>query len=149
GVGKSGGRFDSATTADFATDAEAGIAYLKSRPEVDRGQIGLIGHSDGGIIAPMVAARNRDVAFIVMMAGSGVPGDQLLPEQAAQLADAPGVPHAAARFAAEQERRILALVDEEKDPTVLRQKVKAVAGANLADEAVGAQIAALRRPWMR
>jgi pimeloyl-ACP methyl ester carboxylesterase len=149
GVGKSGGRFDSATTADFATDAEAGITYLKSRPEVDRGQIGLIGHSEGGVIAPMVAARNHDVAFIVMMAGSGVPGDQLLPEQAAQLAEAAGVPHAAARFAAEQERRILALVDEEKDPTVLRQKVRAVAGANLADEALGAQIAALRAPWMR
>ena len=77
GFAKSTGTFATATTADFATDAEAGVAYLKSRPDV-AGPIGLIGHSEGGIIAPMVAARNPEVAFIVMMAGSGVRGDELL-----------------------------------------------------------------------
>ena len=65
GIGKSTGTFATATTTDFATDAEAGIAYLKTRPEVNAHKIGLIGHSEGGIIAPMVAARNHDVAFIV------------------------------------------------------------------------------------
>lgn len=69
GIGKSTGDFSKATTADFATDAEAGIAFLKTRREVSSRKIGLIGHSEGGVIAPMVAARNPDVAFIVMMAG--------------------------------------------------------------------------------
>src|SRR5579863_8414522 len=81
GIGKSTGVFSKATTADFATDTEAGIAYLKTRSEVNQRKIGLIGHSEGGVIAPMVAARNKDVAFIVMMAGTGVPGDQVLVAQ--------------------------------------------------------------------
>src|SRR5271157_1417584 len=86
GFAKSTDTFATATTADFATDTEAGVAYLKSRPDV-AGRIGLIGHSEGGIIAPMVAARNPDVAFIVMMAGSGVPGDQILVEQSRLIAE--------------------------------------------------------------
>ena len=81
GTAKSTGDFSKATTADFATDVEAGIAYLKTRAEVNPDKIGLIGHSEGGVIAPMVAARNRDVAFIVMMAGTGVTGDQVLVAQ--------------------------------------------------------------------
>ena len=81
GVGKSGGSYAMATTADFATDAEAGVAFLKSCSEVDQHKIGLIGHSEGGVIAPMVAARDPDVAFIVMMAGSGVPGEDILVAQ--------------------------------------------------------------------
>src|SRR5579864_3260943 len=78
GVGKSTGDFNLATTADFATDTEAGVAYLKTRPEIDTRKIGLVGHSEGGVIAPMIAARNHDVAFIVMMAGTGVPGDEVI-----------------------------------------------------------------------
>ncbi len=90
GTGKSTGNFATATTADFATDTEAGIAYLKTRPEVDPHKIGLIGHSEGGVIAPMVAARNPDVAFIVMMAGPGVRGDEILPAQIQAIAEARG-----------------------------------------------------------
>ncbi len=78
GVGSSGGSFEKATTADFATDVEHAVAYLKTRSEVDKKRIGLIGHSEGGIIAPLVASRTKDVKFIVMLAGTGIPGDQLL-----------------------------------------------------------------------
>jgi hypothetical protein len=81
GVGRSGGNYAQAVMADFASDADAGVAYLKTRPEVDPHKIGLVGHSEGGVEAPMSAAHNPDVAFVVMMAGMGVPGDQLLPEQ--------------------------------------------------------------------
>jgi hypothetical protein len=58
-TGKSTGVFANATSADFATDAEAGVAYLKTRTEVDPHKIGLIGHSEGGLIAPMIAARTK------------------------------------------------------------------------------------------
>ena len=114
GVGKSTGDRTNATTADFATDAEAGVAYLKTRSEVDPHKIGLIGHSEGGLIAPMVAARNPDVAFIVIVAGPGVPGDEFLPEQVRLISEASGVSHEAAEKEAASEREILTLVQGER-----------------------------------
>lgn len=74
GVNESTGNFADATTADFATDVESAIDYLKSRKDIDKKQIGLVGHSEGGIIAPMVAANSKDVDFIVLLAGTGVSG---------------------------------------------------------------------------
>jgi fermentation-respiration switch protein FrsA (DUF1100 family) len=78
GTAQSTGDFRSSTTADFATDAESAIAYLKTRKEINSRKIGLMGHSEGGIIAPMIAARSSDVAFIVMLAGTGIRGDKLM-----------------------------------------------------------------------
>ena len=63
---------------DFAADVIAGVKYLRARADIDPKRIGLIGHSEGGLIAPMVATRSRDVAFIVLLAGPGVPGEQIL-----------------------------------------------------------------------
>src|SRR5208283_5252035 len=104
GVGKSTGKFADATTADLATDAEAGVAYLKTRSEVDPHKIGLVGHSEGGLIAPMVAARDPNVAFIVMMAGPGVPGDEILAEQVLLASEASGASHDVAEKNAAAER---------------------------------------------
>jgi len=124
GAGGSGGDFAASTTADFATDAEAAVAYLKTRPEIDPQRIGLAGHSEGGVIAPMVAARNRDVAFIVMMAGSGVAGDQIIVAQVIAGAEAAGMSHEAAEAAGAQQKRILDVVVHEKDDAVLKQKLQ-------------------------
>ena len=77
GTAQSTGNFARATTADFATDAESAIAYLKTRNEINPQKIGLVGHSEGGVIAPMIAARSEDVGFIVMLAGMGISGDKL------------------------------------------------------------------------
>ena len=71
GMGGSTGNFGVSTSGDFADDALAGVAFLKTREEIDPGKIGLIGHSEGGDIAPLAATRSSDVAFIVMMAGQG------------------------------------------------------------------------------
>jgi fermentation-respiration switch protein FrsA (DUF1100 family) len=78
GTALSKGDFKSATSVDFATDVESAIEYLKSRKEINKKKIGLIGHSEGGLIAPMVASKSKDVAFIVLLAGTGIQGDQLL-----------------------------------------------------------------------
>lgn len=78
GVGKSTGVFKTATTLDFANDVRAGVAYLQTRKEIDKNKIGLIGHSEGGIIAPLVAADSKDLDFIVLLAGTGIRGDQLM-----------------------------------------------------------------------
>jgi len=78
GIGQSTGNYDVATTEDFAADALAGVEYLKTRKEVDAERIGLIGHSEGGLIAPMIAVKSNDVAFIVLMAGPCVTGEAIL-----------------------------------------------------------------------
>lgn len=78
GTAFSKGDFKTATSADFATDVESAIEYLKNRKEINKKKIGLIGHSEGGLIAPMVASKAKDVAFIVLLAGTGIQGDQLL-----------------------------------------------------------------------
>jgi fermentation-respiration switch protein FrsA (DUF1100 family) len=90
GIGKSTGNFSSSTTLDFATDALACVEYLKTRKEVDEKHIGLIGHSEGGIIAPMVANQTKDVSFIVMMAGPGISGEKILELQSKLIAKAEG-----------------------------------------------------------
>lgn len=78
GTAKSTGNFKTATTLDFATDVEFAIKYLQTRKEIDKNKIGLIGHSEGGIIAQIVASKNKDIDFIVLMAGSTLRGDKLL-----------------------------------------------------------------------
>lgn len=78
GVGLSTGDFRSATTMDFADDIEAAVVFLKNR---EVGSIGLIGHSEGGLIAPLVATRTKEVDFIVLLASPGLRGDQILLKQ--------------------------------------------------------------------
>jgi fermentation-respiration switch protein FrsA (DUF1100 family) len=149
GTGKSTGVFANATTADFATDTEAGIAYLKTRPEVDPHKIGLVGQSEGGVIAPMIAARNKDIAFIVMMAGTGVPGDQILPAQSEAIEIASGKsPEEAAKDAA-KEREMLTLVETEKDPSTLEKDLKEKMTGEVPEAQIGMQIKQLTSPWFR
>jgi len=154
GTAKSTGDFKTATTADFATDTEAGIAYLKTRPEVDPRKIGLIGHSEGAVIAPMIAARNPDVAFIVMMAGSGVSGDQVLVAQREAIAVAGGTkPEEAAKYAA-KEKEMLALIEAEKvstekDDAALEKELREKMAGDVPESQIGLQIKLLTSPWFR
>lgn len=149
GVGRSTGNFLTATTVDFASDAEAGVAYLKTRSEVDSHKIGLIGHSEGGMIAPMVAARNHDVAFIVMMAGIGVPGDEILAEQALLITEASGKSADEAKQAQAQQREVVELVKREKDGAVLEKKLREKLAGQVPEAQLGASILQLRSPWFR
>lgn len=91
GVADSKGDFQSATSLDFALDAEAAVEYLKTRKEIDRKKIGLAGHSEGGYIAPMIAARNDDISFIVMLAGPAIPGEDIVLIQTELIEKASGV----------------------------------------------------------
>lgn len=81
GVGQSKGDFARATVQDFTADAESAINYLKTRKEVNKSAIGLIGHSEGGMVVPMVASKNRSVKFIVLLAAPGVKGTEIVLEQ--------------------------------------------------------------------
>ncbi|MEJ8756267.1 alpha/beta hydrolase [Pontibacter sp. H259] len=102
GVGKSGGTFATATTEDFATDIEAAYTYLKRNKVIDSKNIGLIGHSEGALVAAKVAAKHPDVAFVVLMAGTAVSGTDLLIAQNEAMYKAAGMP-------APQLRKYLAL----------------------------------------
>lgn len=85
GTAASTGNFGAATSADFATDVLSALAYLKTRSEIDTENIGLIGHSEGGSIAPMVANQSDDISFMVLLAGTAVPGEKVSFRQAMEL----------------------------------------------------------------
>ena len=91
GTALSKGDFKTATSADFTTDVESAIAYLKTRKEINTKNIGLIGHSEGGLIAPMVASKSKDVAFMVLLAGTGIQGNRLLLLQQKLIGKASGI----------------------------------------------------------
>ncbi|GAB5403245.1 MAG: alpha/beta fold hydrolase [Aureliella sp.] len=90
GVGKSEGDFAKANSTDFATDAQAAVEFLRSRSDIDSTKIGLCGHSEGGLIAPMVASEDQDLAFIILLAGPGVNGEQILLSQGQLILKAAG-----------------------------------------------------------
>jgi uncharacterized protein len=92
GVGGSSGNFEAATTADFTSDAEAAVTWLKTQSQIDARRIGVLGHSEGGIIAPAVAAADKSVAFVIMIAGPSIRGDKLFVLQSAMTAKAYGAP---------------------------------------------------------
>lgn len=92
GVGESTGEYAGSTSLDFSKDVEAAVDYLAARPEFEKAKIGLIGHSEGGMIAPMVANRSKAVDFVVLLAGPGIPIDELMILQARRTAEAQGVP---------------------------------------------------------
>jgi pimeloyl-ACP methyl ester carboxylesterase len=91
GTGASKGDFSTATSEDFANDVEAAFEFLRIQPEISARKTGLIGHSEGGLIAPIVATRRTDVAFVVLLAGPGVNGREILLTQGQLILRAEGV----------------------------------------------------------
>ena len=116
GVGGSSGSIATATSEEFAGDVDAGIALLKARPEIDGQKIGLIGHSEGGLIAPIVAARSRDVAFIVLLAGTGLPGDEIMMMQAKLIGKVMGGNDKDLDKHNEMRKRLFDIMKSETDP---------------------------------
>ena len=115
GVGGSTGDFGTATSQDFATDALAAVAYLKGRDDVDPGRIGLAGHSEGGVIAPMVAVESPDVSYIVLMAAPGVLGETLAYAQTELIARAGGASEEAIAEIQETNRAVFEVLKSEPD----------------------------------
>lgn len=89
GVAESTGDFASATSLDFAADAMAAVSYLKSRPDIDAEQVGVLGHSEGGMIAPLVV-NESDAAFLVLMAGQAVNSIDVMEQQSRRIYEVMG-----------------------------------------------------------
>ncbi|HMC84234.1 MAG TPA: alpha/beta hydrolase [Chitinophagaceae bacterium] len=135
GTAQSGGNFKTATSADFATDVEAAIGYLKTRKEINQAKIGLMGHSEGGMIAPMVAANNPDVNFIVLLAGPGIAGDKLLLLQQGLIAKAAGTPVDAIAKSQEQNARVFEMIKKSTNDEKLKADIKSYLTDLLKDSA--------------
>jgi pimeloyl-ACP methyl ester carboxylesterase len=154
GTGSSTGDYLKATTADFADDADAALGYLATRADIGHRQIGLIGHSEGGLIAPIVAARDPSVAFMVLMAGPGENGAKILSQQGRLLSKAMGLTDAQVETAATLRDQLIAIAETEKDPALAKAKLRALLADSAKSQglpatAVEQQAAVLSSDWFR
>ncbi|WP_378732765.1 alpha/beta hydrolase family protein [Nocardia brasiliensis] len=111
GVGGTGGKLDDANYTDLSNDVAAGVGFLRGRSDIDPARVGLFGHSEGGYLAPLVAARpDSGVAFLILMAGPGVSGHDVLVEQTRLIAAAGGAPADAIENQVRQTAELAALL---------------------------------------
>jgi hypothetical protein len=162
GVGGSTGSTMESTTEDLVQDVLAGVRYLKGRAEINAARIGLVGHSEGGLIAPLAAARSKEISFIGLLAAPGLPGDQILLRQTHDVLRSTGASDTDIERARATNARIYEMMKNEKDSTMLAQKVRAILTESGAGEsvdgqekepgsraAIDGQIAMLTSPWFR
>jgi hypothetical protein len=126
GVGNSQGNYSAATSADLATDAEAAFNFLKNYPKIDNKEIGLIGHSEGGLIAPIIASANPGIAFIVSLAGPGVTGQQIIIRQSQDISRLSGEKESTIRETTELNKKLYTVLRKEKDNKKAEIKILAL-----------------------
>lgn len=126
GIAESKGNYSTATTENFATDALSAVEFLKTRNEINHSKIGMIGHSEGGIIAPMAAIQSDDVTFIVLMAGLGIPGDSILYLQGELIQRAEGTSEEEIQKSVKIQRKLFKMIKEVNDDKVLKSKIEEI-----------------------
>lgn len=131
GVGGSTGSKNQSNDHAFASDVRAGIAFLQQQPKINPHQIGLVGHSEGGLIGPLAAANNKNVAFMVLLAGPGVPGPQILREQNTLILQSEHSPHDVVAFTGQQQAQTFAILRTTPGNAQAKAKLDAVLQANL------------------
>jgi len=162
GVGESTGDFSQATSEDFASDVLVGVEYLKTCKEIDPNKIGLIGHSEGGLIAPMVAVKSPDVAFIVLMAGTGLTGEEILYLQGAFISRAMGVSEEDIIKKRQFNEKIFSVLKEEENSEIAEERLRQMFEEDwekMSDEEkeqignpevfLEAQLQSLLSPWLK
>ncbi|HEU0015257.1 MAG TPA: alpha/beta fold hydrolase [Longimicrobium sp.] len=159
GTGASTGSFAAATSENFARDAEAAVRFLRARPEVDAARVGLIGHSEGGLVAPLVASRTPEVAFVVLLAGPGMPGARLLDMQTSLIARAAGAEDSVVANAAILRRELFGAVTSIADSAALAARLREIGARAMATVAEDAHdemrvqletaVGQFTSPWFR
>ena len=156
GIGESTGSFAEATTHDFADDIESAVGFLRQRQDI--GTIGLIGHSEGGLVAPMVANRTSEVGFVLLMAGPGLTGEEILYLQSTAIIKANGGNDEAAAANNATQRTLFTILKEESDPQVAKERMAAslaesLAAAGVPEESretqIQIQLAQIATPWFK
>jgi uncharacterized protein len=155
GVKGSTGKHGTATSADFATDALAGLKYLQGRKDLSITKIGMMGHSEGGMIAPMAAAQSSDVAFVVLLAGTGVRGDKLLVEQTELICRSMQMSEDEILKARATNERIYSIIVKSKSSKQARGKLErymhelAKSDTSVTDASTGILISQINNVWFR
>ena len=154
GIGQSSGNLDAATTMDLAADAQAALAFLKSRKEIDASCLGVLGHSEGAMIAPYLAGHTKDVAWLVLLAAPATNGDQTLLNQSELIGRAGGLNDDQLDASLGFDKEAYDLVRKEKDPSALSQKLMALIKETGLDSALPpvaleTQLRMLTSPWFR
>jgi pimeloyl-ACP methyl ester carboxylesterase len=142
GIGKSTGNFEEATTADFAKDVEASLNFLEKQPQVNKEKIGLIGHSEGGMIAPIVADKRKDIKFIILLAGPGIPIIDLMQQQMEAVSISEGNSPAEAKASGQLMHIIWeeAMKNEDSATTIKNIRMKIINWSKTLDTAALAKI---------
>lgn len=150
GIGRSTGSYAEATSMDFAEDARSAIAFLRRQSRFEIGSLGALGHSEGGIVAPLVAAADPGIDFLVLLAAPAIPGDELLIRQKRAISAAQGASAEELDAGEALDRRVYACLREEGDPSRIGIELRAILEeAGLAGAELEAEIARLDTPWMR
>jgi pimeloyl-ACP methyl ester carboxylesterase len=150
GFGKSTGDFNAATGTDFVADAQAAIAYLRGRREIDGKRIGLIGHSEGGIIAPLTAVADPLVAFVALLGAPGVPSRELLAAQREAVGRTAGLPpEAIAQNEATWSRLEQALASARDLAQGQADAAKVLIGAGMPADTANATVRQIASPWYK
>lgn len=159
GVGKSEGEMRNATTLDFVGDLLSGVAYLKKRREIDRRRIGVLGHSEGALVATIACAKApKEIAFAILLAGTGVPGEQILYRQAELIAQKSGVPQSLIERNRKLQERVFEILKREPNNDIASEQIYRIllenlpSGSMLNDAqktAIREQAKAYASPWFR
>jgi uncharacterized protein len=126
GFGASQGNYSESTSSDLATDAEAAFNFLKTNPKIIQNEIGFMGHSEGGLIAPIVASSHADVGFIVSLAGPGVTGQQIIIRQAQDIGRLSGEKEVDIKESTETYKKLYTILRKEKDNKKAEIKIMAI-----------------------
>lgn len=149
GMGGSTGEVESATSMDFSYDAEAAFDFLRKQKHIDASRVGILGHSEGGIINFMVSARRPEVAFLVSLAGPAVNGIEVLKEQQVAILRASGMTEEMIAFSQNSNRQLFDIVessnDREEADSLMRQLVK---GWGYNEELTEQTVGQMASPWM-
>lgn len=162
GVGESKGDPSLSTSANFAEDARAAVEYLRTRKEINTKKIGIIGHSEGGMIAPMIAANDKNIAFLVLLAGPGVSGDALLIEQNYEIGKLTGMSEESLESAKLTNQTIYDILKLNEDLTSVKTKLAAYFQTNVEkipeserpsqeeiDKTLKDEVNGIATPWLR
>jgi uncharacterized protein len=150
GVGLSQGNYEAATSLNFAADARAAVRFLRRQSALPLSSVGLAGHSEGGTIAPLVAEGNPDVAFLVLLAGTAVPGAEVLVSQHRAISAAEGVPAAEIDADEALDRMLYACFRAESAAADVDRCLRPVlAAGGISGPAQDTTVAGLNTPWMR
>lgn len=159
GIGESNGDPATATSQDFAKDTAGAITFLAEHPKLKNVKLGIIGHSEGGLIAPIVANQDQRVKFNVLLAGPGIDGGKIILSQVKAIAEKAGQPAAAIEASMKLQQELLDVVRNNSDKADLQSDFAVAidryveqlpdAQKKLARDQLEAGVARLSLPWTR